>query len=390
MTTLDPTTSDNYAVIVGVLDINPRGRNRRSALRATITEASMELVTPFGEPFALPLTLASVVENSTKLVAGRRVAVEGQVRMERGFDRRYAHEDDARGAQTRSMQFIVHRVREAGEDEPSGSSFVSLVGTVLDPPQFVNHPQLPAVRLALVRFGITQERPSPYPGSQIVRQDRHQVNVAVAVDDEHAGLLYRPGNRLRIQGELDCVLVERQGRSDEEVAAVQRVRAQWEETRQQLRSDPGLLRENPRAEEQAYGRYLGQLRRLRDTPSWRVLAGYIQPAGEAEPLSQGQARRLRQQWSREQGRGHAPERSGSLLTVIDEASADIPEGVTSTAGARRPRRQRPQLASKSTADQSEHVAEGEEQRVPLAEGASAQALMSNEQDDRLTSVTTSD
>lgn len=366
MNNLDPTTSVNYAVIVGVLEINPRGRNRRSALRATITEASMQLVTPFGEPFALPLTLAGVVENSTKLVAGRRVAIEGQVRMERGFDRRYAHEDDARGVQTRAMQFIVQRVRDASEAEPSGASFVSLIGSVLDPPQFVNHPQLPTVRLALVRLGITQERPTPYPGSQIVRQDRHQVTVAVAVDDEHAGLLYRPGNRVRIQGELDCVLVERQGRSDEEAAAIQRVRLQWEETRRQLRADPGLLRENPRAEEQAYGRYLGQLRRLRDTPSWRVLAGHIEPAGEAEPISQGQARRLRQQWSRAQGRGRAAEPAPEAVPEVGSDASAAQDEIAQPPLPRRPRRQRPQSEAQGDApDVPQNIGED----VPGAESA---------------------
>jgi hypothetical protein len=307
MNTLDTATSVNHAVVVGLLDINPRGRNRRSALRATITEASIQLVTPFGEPFAIPLTLAAVVENIHKLNSGgQKVAVEGHVRMERGFDRRYAHEDDVRGAQTRTMQFIVTRVRDATPDEPLGASFVALRGTVLDPPHFVAHPQLPALRLALVRLGVTQERPSPYPGSSIVRQDRSQVNVAVAVDYAQAGLLYQPGNHVRIEGELDCVLVERQGRSEEEAAALERVRQQWVETRQQVRADARLLRENPRAEEQAYGRYLGQLRRLSDTPRWRVLAGHIEPLGAAEPISQSQARRLRQQWSRERDRGRQP------------------------------------------------------------------------------------
>lgn len=389
MTTIDPATSVNYAVIVGVLDINPRGRNRRSALRATITEASMQLVTPFGEPFAIPLTLAGVVENGIKLVAGRRVAVEGQVRTERGFDRRYAHEDDVRGVQTRTMQFIVTRVRDAGDDEPLGSSFVRLEGTVLDPPQFVNHPQLPAVRLALVRLGITQERPSPYPGSQIVRQDRHQVNVAVAVDDEHAGLLYRPGNRVRIQGELDCVLVERQRRTDEEATAVQRVRAQWEETRQQLRADPRLLRENPRAEEQAYSRYLGQLRRLRDTPSWRVLAGYIEPAGEAEPISQGQARRLRQQWSREQGRGSAAELRPEALTASNPESPAAQDDTTLQPPPRRPRRQRQQLEHPAETHDAGAIAEEQEAATDSEQGSPAQTPVA-EKDDGTTSATPSE
>jgi hypothetical protein len=281
----------NQCVAVGLLELDRRDRDRRSALRGVVTQASIQLLTPFGQPFAIALTLPGVVESSHKLVSGARVAVEGQVRLERGFDRRFAHEGEARGAQTRQMQFVVARVRDAADDEPLGASFVQLIGTVLDPPHFVAHPQVTGVRLALVRFGVTQERAAPYPGSAIVRQERSQVTVAVPTDHADAGLLYRPGNVVRIEGELDCVLVELRGRGADELA-VRRVREQWDEVRAQVQGDP-------REEEQAYRCYLAQLRRFSDTPRWRVLVGHIEPAGEAEAISQGQARRLRAQWAHE-------------------------------------------------------------------------------------------
>lgn len=295
MTTLE-TTNVNEAVIIGTIERREQQRAHRNALGATISDVSIQLLTPFGEPFAIPLTIAGVAQHEYKLRNGtNRVAVEGRVRLERAFDRRYAHEQQARGRRTRTMQFIVRRVRDVAEGEQLGTSFVQLAGKVLRPPLFVEHPQFPDLDLALVQLGIVEERPSPFAGSVLVRREEYQVTVAVPVQHEQAGLLYRPGNEVRVQGELDCVRVEGLGRDDEEAVAVRRIRAEWEATEQTLKADT-------RERQQAYNRYLAQLRRFEDTPRWRVLAGYIEAVGDAQPLSKRQARTLRnneQQSSRE-------------------------------------------------------------------------------------------
>lgn len=316
----------NHAVAVGVIAIDRRDRNRRSALAANVTTMSLQLLTPFGEPFAIPLTLAGVVEDGYRLVNGAHVAVEGFVRLERGFDRRYATEDDARGMQTRAMQFVVTHVREPRADEPVGTSLVQLRGQVLDPPVFVEHPQHPGVRLALVRFGVTMERPSGYPGSAIVRQERCQVTVAVETRTPDAELLYRRDNDVRVEGELDCVLISVP--TAEDAAAVQRVKAQWAETRTQLAHDP-------REHEAAYRRYLGQLRRFADTPRWRVLAGHISAAGDATPISQGEARRQRRELQRERNERQV---AAVQFDIAPERAEDEPEPAAAEEPAPRRRR----------------------------------------------------
>ena len=62
-----------------------------------------------------------------------------------------------------------------------------------------------------------------------MRRDRFQVNVAVPTDLNDAGLLYKPGNAVQLEGELDCVVVERRERGGVESATVQRLRKQWQE-----------------------------------------------------------------------------------------------------------------------------------------------------------------
>ena len=109
-----------------------------------------------------------------------------------------------------------------------------------------------------------------------MRRDRFQVNVAVPTDLNDAGLLYKPGNTVQLEGELDCVVVERRERGGVESATVQRLRAEWQE------------RESASDEERSA--YLRQLRRLSDAPRWRVLAGHIEAVGEAEAITEREAR----------------------------------------------------------------------------------------------------
>ena len=78
-----PTETVNYAVVVGTLEARDRQRQRRNAMRASVTDIRMPLMTPFGAPFVLPLTPFGAVASSYKLVAGTPIAVEGYVRMER-------------------------------------------------------------------------------------------------------------------------------------------------------------------------------------------------------------------------------------------------------------------------------------------------------------------
>jgi hypothetical protein len=206
---------------------------------------SIQLLTPFGEPFAIPLTIAGVAQDEHRLGKGRQaLAVEGQVRLVGTYDRRYAHEGEAQGRRTDTMQLLVRRVREPAAGEQVGSSFVELAGAVADLPVFRDHPHLPGVEYALLTLDVTERRAPPFPGSKIVREATHKVRVAVLTRTPGAGLLYRPGNRVRLQGELDCVLVSGLPHSGA-AEVLGRVQAEWAEQDARLREQPELLRSQP-------------------------------------------------------------------------------------------------------------------------------------------------
>ena len=122
-------------------------------------------------------------------------------------------------------------------------------------------------------------------------------------DLNDAGLLYKPGNAVQLEGELDCVVVEQRERGGVESATVQRLRAEWQE------------RES--ASDEEHSAYLRQLRRLSDAPRWRVLAGHIEAVGEAEAITEREARALRKEMLR--GRAHTPDTALDLPTNMAEA-----------------------------------------------------------------------
>ena len=122
-------------------------------------------------------------------------------------------------------------------------------------------------------------------------------------DLNDAGLLYKPGNAVQLEGELDCVVVERRERGGVASATVQRLRKQWQE------------RES--ASDEEHSACLRQLRRLSDAPRWRVLAGHIEAVGEAEAITEREARALRREVLR--GRAHTPDTALDLPTNMAEA-----------------------------------------------------------------------
>lgn len=334
-----PPDPRNHVLVVGTLERAERTRRRArpNAMGVVTTTVNLLLQTPFGEPFSIPLTLAGAAQEQERQHAGRgAVAVEGRLQLRNTNDRRFADETEIFGRRTDAMQIVVDTIRDLRDGEQPGTSFACLDGVVDAEPVFRRHPTLPDLEYALITLAVEERRAPAFPGSQIVRMDRTLVRVAVPTTLPGAELLYRPGNHVQVQGELDCVLVLGLPRNADDQAAVQRVEQEWQTAQATYAPGSDELR-------QAQRRYMGQRRNMEETARWRVLAGYVRGLEDAEPRTRQDARKERRAAQRQNG-GLPPRAAaadGTAEGEADTADALLPaELIPETAPAVRPRARR--------------------------------------------------
>jgi hypothetical protein len=192
----------------------------------------------------------------------------------------------------------VTAVREARDDEPEASTVVWLEGTVQEPPRRTRHPENRPLELATTMLGVTIAERSAYPGSRAVIRRSAQVPVAVPLEHEGAGLLYRTGNRVRVEGALECLLEPQRGAAVD--AAVRALDARY--AAQQARADAPQGRLDERS-------YRARRRGLMAAPKPIVLAGFVKGLEHALPMTLDEAaeerrafvRRLRERRARRDG-----------------------------------------------------------------------------------------
>jgi hypothetical protein len=93
--------------------------------------------------------------------------------------------------------------------EHRATSAVWLEGVIAEP-QLSRHIELPSVQLAGTILSVNGARPANFPGLASTVEERAEVNVAIPTAHAHAERLYRPGNIVRVAGQLDCRM-EHQG-----------------------------------------------------------------------------------------------------------------------------------------------------------------------------------
>jgi hypothetical protein len=308
------TVPRNKVVIVGVLDTvrqrvrdeERRGEARvvyttiaegRTPLRGAVDRFTMQLVSPFGEPFALPLELAPGVTGSELLhqaTAGQLLVVEGELRQRTSVDSRYARSTQDPGRQVQELKLRVTNVRTPLAEEPITSA-VWLEGTVTEPPRLVRDSEDRSVQLALTVIAVAQDGSATvYPGSRFgfKRQVRVQVGVPVAI--EHAALLFKPGNQVRIEGQVDCMIFTQGGAVvDQTVAQLDAEFAQREQ--QGFKSD--------QQRNEAVRAYRRRRQQLLSAARPFVMVGYVDAlsdeAGQslAEPISLDEALERRREFA---------------------------------------------------------------------------------------------
>ena len=316
------TAPKNKVVIVGVLDTvrqrvrdeERRGEARvvyttiaegRTPLRGAVDRFNVQLVSPFGEPFALPLELAPGVTGSELLhqaTAGQVLVVEGELRQRTSVDSRYARNAQDPGRQVQELKLRVTNVRTPLPDEPITSA-IWLEGTVTEPPRLVRHSEDRSVQLAMTVIEVAQDGSAAvYPGSRFGFKRQVRVQVGVPVAFEQAALLFKPANQVRIEGQMDCMIFTQGGEVVNQTVA--RLDAEFAQREQQ-----GFKSDQQRNE--AVRAYRRRRQQLLSAARPFVMVGYVDAltdeAGQslAEPISLDEALERRREFAADLGRRRA-------------------------------------------------------------------------------------
>jgi hypothetical protein len=297
MTTHSDQHPANRAIVVGRLgtQINYRRgeggkrereevttRTSRTTLGMQVSRFFVELETPYGEPFRMPLEVKEFTPGAnllSTLEPGASVAVEGAVRLYADYDGRFAKDDADKGRPIREMRMQVAEVRTPHEDEPAIASAVWLTGTVVEPLRRMRHPQMPSLEFAQVMVEVVINEQAParpgYPGLKRMLVDRMEIPIFVAVDHPQAELLYRPGNAVQISGELGMMMQRQRGELVD--ARLSEITATYETVKADAKSEGHV--------NQLRRDFRRQVRQLTEQPRAMVFASFVEPVGEAAPLA---------------------------------------------------------------------------------------------------------
>lgn len=308
------TAPRNKVIIVGVLDTvrqrvrdeERRGESRvvyttiaegRTPLRGVVDRFNMQVVSPFGEPFALPLELAPGVTGSELLhqaTAGQVLVVEGELRQRTSMDSRYARNAQDPGRQVQELKLRVTNVRAPLPEEPITSA-VWLEGIIIEPPRLVRHSEDRSVQLAMTVIEVAQDGSAiVYPGTRFGFKRQVRIQAGVPVAFEHAALLFKPGNQVRIEGQMDCMIFSQGGEVVNQTVA--RLDAEFAQREQQ-----GFKSDQQRNE--AVRGYRRRRQQLLSAARPFVIVGYvdamIDEAGQllAEPISLDEALERRREFA---------------------------------------------------------------------------------------------
>ena len=237
------------------------------------------------------------------------------------------------------------------------------------------HPELPNIQFATTILDVTLRRPPAFPGSRAVLTEQARVRVAIPTTHEHAELLFRPGNRVRVEGAVDCVL-EAQGGAEIEAKrdelregyareldalperwqqeqAAWRQRAQGRDAARQEGQGRGRDRRPPAvtlelAQRDMERRHRHELQRIGFAPRVQVMVGYVELI-EGTPATLDESQELRRAFVKElrgrrvsnaamrataSGRGRGPDgrREGDGIAIaLIESGATAP-GIDPDAG----------------------------------------------------------
>lgn len=283
----------NTVRAVGTLDVQrPRRWGEEitvapvwNAVRGLERSAALQVRSPFGTPFQLPLRLDDLVAGR-ELLEGERgmpLHVEGTLEWLQREDPRYATGPTERGRRVVEVQFRPQQIRLATDEDEPGCD-VWLEGVVRRDARRYLHPDR-RVPITVVSLLVQVERTRRNSLARLIEQ----IEIQVAIPSEHPDMprLIRRGNRVAVEGMLERVVVPLR-RDDPQVGrAVAALDERW--TAQQGEKQAS------RVDEQRYAR---QRQRLQQTLLTRVIAGYVSLI-EGEPATLEEAQALREDSQRQ-------------------------------------------------------------------------------------------
>ncbi|MDZ4721457.1 MAG: hypothetical protein SH847_23590 [Roseiflexaceae bacterium] len=281
------THSGNMATVVGVLELQTiRGHEliriiRRNELQGSADQIVLQVPSPFGHSYALPLELGRCVTGidlMTGVSSGTRLAVSGRLIWEQHTDMRFSLDGEP-SRKTNDLVFHVEAIRLANDQEQPGCD-VQLSGVIRSAPRIMRHPYRPGVLLAATTLQVSIEQQRTATRSRMFMIE--QVPIVVPLQHPDAPNLLRPGNRVAVEGMLERIVIDLQGPDVEQAIAT--LDAEWE-TRRIAITDADTLR-------QAERRHQRERRKLAQATRNRVVVGYVELI-EGTPASPREAQAIR-------------------------------------------------------------------------------------------------
>jgi hypothetical protein len=277
----------NTATVVGSLELQTiRGHERvrvfrRNELQGSADQIVLQVPSPFGHSYALPLELGRCVTGidlMNKVSSGTRLAVSGRLHWEQWIDTRFALDGEP-NRRTSDLVFHVEAIRIASGQEEPGCD-VQLSGVIRSAPRMMRHPYRPGVLLAVTTLHVPIEQQRAATRSRMMTIE--QVPIVVPLQHPDAPSLLRPGNRVAVEGMLERIVIDLHGPDvDRAIAGLD---AAWA-SHQTAITDRDTFR-------QAERRHLYERRKLAQATRSRVVVGYVDLI-EGTPASPREAQALR-------------------------------------------------------------------------------------------------
>lgn len=280
----------NRAQVAGLLDQQFQGgqeftrRGTRNELQGAEEQIVLQVASPFGRTYALPLQLTAGLPGSeilSQATAGTALMVRGG--LEWVQQRAWPTVLPERSRTTAELVFRGETIMPAETTEELGCD-VWLDGFVATPAQVTRHPYKPSILLALTSLQVQTERKRR--NSRVSMIETIRIPVAVPLQHPQAPNLLRPGNRVIVEGMLERVIVKLHGPDIDQAVAV--LEADWQHRSAELRDQ---------ALQTAERQYRWQRRKLCEVARSRVVAGYIELV-DGTPATPREARKLRETYTR--------------------------------------------------------------------------------------------
>jgi hypothetical protein len=283
----------NTVRAVGTLDRQRAGRGRAettiapiwNAVRGLELSAVLQVRSPFGTPFQLPLRLDELVDGRELLACepGMPLRADGTLEWLQREDPRYALSPTERGRRIVEVQFRPHRIIPAIQEDEPGCD-VWLEGVVRRDARRYLHPDR-RVPITVVSLLVQVEHLRRNTLARLIEP----IEIQVAIPSEHPDMpkLIRRGNRVTVEGMLERVVVPLRRDDPQVQRAVTALDEQWRSGQEEKQAS--------RVDERRYAR---QRQRLQQTILTRVVAGYVSLI-EGEPATLEEAQALRQEFQRQ-------------------------------------------------------------------------------------------